>query len=95
MQMIDTYVLRELVTFKEEGTLVKVAARLNVSQSAVTRSMRILEEDIGVPIFKRSKNRLILNQNGEIAVEYAKKILSMQKEMIETLREREKHSQAV
>lgn len=37
--------------------------------------MKKLEEDLGIPIFERSKNKLTLNKNGEYILELAKKLL--------------------
>jgi len=37
--------------------------------------MKKLEEDLGVHLFERGKNRIVLNENGKIAAEYAKKVV--------------------
>ena len=89
-QMIDIYLLQNLVTFAELGTLLKTAEALNVSQSALTRSMQKLEDELGVKIFNRAKNKITLNENGLATVKYAKKILSLQNEMLNTLQQMDK-----
>ena len=73
--MTELYVLNELAAFPECGTLTAVAEKMNVSQPALSRSMKKLEEDLGVQLFERGKNRIVLNENGKIAAEYAKKSL--------------------
>lgn len=55
-----------LIAFKETGSLSKASERVLVSQSALTRAMQRLEDYVGVPLFKRSGNRMELNENGEI-----------------------------
>ena len=56
------------------------------SQPALSRSMRKLEEDFGVPLFERSKNRLLLNENGILAAECARQVLNEQEAMIARVR---------
>lgn len=73
--MIELYVLNELSAFQKYGTLTAVAEKMNVSQPALSRSMKKLEEDLGVQLFERGKNRIVLNENGKIAAEYAQKVI--------------------
>ena len=47
-----------------------------ISQPALSRSMQRMEEDLGVTLFDRLKNKIELNENGKLAVDYAKKILN-------------------
>lgn len=53
--MIDTYLLHQLSVFAEHGTLSEAAKHLNLSQSALIRSMQNLEHLIGVKLFDRKK----------------------------------------
>ena len=48
--MLELYLLRQLAAFKEYGTLSEAAERLYLSQPALSRNMRKLEEEIGVPL---------------------------------------------
>lgn len=83
--MIEFYQLEQLVTLNEEGTLSKTAEKLNISQPAITRSMQRMEDDLGVPLFERKKNKIELNENGKLAVSLAKKVLESKENMISTL----------
>ena len=74
--MFELYLLRQLAAFKEYGTLSEAAERLYLSQPALSRNMRKLEEEIGVPLFVRSRNKLELNENGILTAELAGKALS-------------------
>ena len=74
--MLELYLLRQLAAFKEYGTLSEAAERLYLSQPALSRNMRKLEEEIGVPLFVRSRNKLELNENGILTAELAGKALS-------------------
>ena len=74
--MLDLNELRQLVTFADLGTLAKVAEAEHLSTPSLTRSMRNIENDFGVPLFTRSKNRLTLNETGLVAVETARRLLA-------------------
>ena len=62
--MLELYDLEKLVAFKTEGTLVAASEKLLISQPALSRSMRKLEDEFGVELFTRSRNRMELNENG-------------------------------
>lgn len=74
--MPEIYQLRQLAAFAQYGTLSEAAEKLYLSQPALSRNMRKLEEDFGVPLFIRSKNKLELNENGKLAAELSVKALS-------------------
>lgn len=62
--------------FAECGTLSEAAEKLHLSQPALSRNMKKLEEDLGVPLFVRRKNKLELNENGQYVLTLAKELLS-------------------
>lgn len=84
--MLEIYLLEQLEAFARCGTLSAAAEELHLSQPALTRSMKKLEETIGVPLFERQKNRLTLNENGRLAAEYAKRVLEQDREIVERVR---------
>lgn len=84
--MIEFIQLEQLIAFAEHGTLSKAAEYLHMSQPTLTRAMKKLEEEFGVELFEHKKNKLILNENGQLAVEYAHKILNSTKTMIESVK---------
>ncbi len=73
--MIELYELRQFVTFADVGTLSGAAETLHLSQPALSRNMKKLEDELGVTLFVRKKNKLELNENGKYAMELAKKLL--------------------
>ena len=83
--MIDNYLLEELVTFAQTGTLAQTAAALNVTQPTVTRGMQKLEDDLGVRLFNRQPNRILLTTTGELAVAKAKTLLALNRELVTTV----------
>ena len=73
--MIELYQLEQLVTIAKAGTISKAAEILLISQPGLTRSIQRLEDELGLKLFDRKKNKITLNDNGIMAVEYAKKYL--------------------
>ena len=45
--------------------------------------MRRIEEILGVPLFERSKSKIALNKAGKVAVQYARKVLEADAELVE------------
>lgn len=79
--MIENYQLQQLLVFHEYGTLSAAAEHLNVTEPSLSRTMKKLEEELGVQLFERRKNRIVLNQAGLLAVDHAKQVLSRVEEM--------------
>ena len=73
--MIEMRLLEILSAFAEEGTQAAAAEKLHISQPTLSSSMRKLEEEIGAPLFERTKNRMMLNENGQAAADFAGRIL--------------------
>lgn len=87
--------LKQLIVINEYKTLSKASEILNISQPALTRSMQKLEEELGVHLFERKKNKIILNDNGELTVEYAKKIIKDTEDMITNIKYYDKNKKTI
>ena len=74
--MIELYMLIQLVAIAENGTISKAAEQLHISQPALSRTINKLEDILDMKLFDRSKNKVTLNENGLLAVKYAKKVLA-------------------
>ena len=85
--MFELYQLEQLLIVADCGTLSGAAEQLHLSQSALSRSMQRLENEIQVPLFIRHKNKIELNENGKLAVEYARKILDQTGDMVNSIRD--------
>src|SRR4051812_37817572 len=68
--------LRDVVAIADRGSLRAAARHLALAQPALTRSVRTLERDLGVPLFERRARGMILTPMGEAFVRRAKAILS-------------------
>ena len=57
--MIELYELRQFAAFADAGTLSGAAEILHLSQPALSRNMKKLEDELGVILFERSKDQRI------------------------------------
>lgn len=73
--MIELYELRQFAAFADAGTLSGAAELLHLSQPALSRNMKKLEDELGVILFERKKNKLELNDNGEYVLKLARELL--------------------
>lgn len=83
--MIEINQLEQLVTIVEAGTISKAAEILLISQPALTRSIQKLEAELGIKLFDRKKNKIILNDNGKLAIKYARNIIDETNKMVTQL----------
>ncbi|MFN7728552.1 MAG: LysR family transcriptional regulator [Bdellovibrio sp.] len=75
-------------TIAEEGSVSKAAQKLNLGQPTLSAQLKQFEETIGVQLFDRQHKKLILTEQGKIALDYAKTIFRMGSEMFEVLHDR-------
>lgn len=82
--------LTQLLQFKtiaESKTMTEAAERLHISQPALSSGLKKLEEELGVQLFERKKNKISLNKAGEMAFTYACAILRQAEEMRNAFRQ--------
>ncbi|MBS0376258.1 MAG: LysR family transcriptional regulator [Proteobacteria bacterium] len=70
----------------KEGHLTRVAARLHLSQSALSAQIRDLESHLGQPLFDRIDRRLRLTPFGAVVLDYAESIFTLGQELMATVR---------
>ncbi len=61
------------------------AAELSITQPAATTHIKELEKNLGVKLFERSGNQIILTQAGEVVHDYAYRSLKLNTELITKL----------
>ena len=76
--MIDWDRVRVFHAVAQAGSFTRAAEKLGLSQSAISRQIGALEEDLGTPLFHRHARGLVLTEQGEILLETA---LDMAKRM--------------
>lgn len=79
--------LRYFQVVAHEGHLTRAAARLNVSQSALSSQIRQLEARLGQALFERRGRALHLTEAGRIALDHADEIFAAGQELVATLQQ--------
>lgn len=65
MRPVDTHRLRYFLRIAEEGSINRAANTLGIAQPALSRQVRLLEEDLGVTLFRRTARGVQLTEEGE------------------------------
>ncbi len=65
----------------EAGSFTSATVNLNISQSAISRQIQSLEEDLKVKLFERHARGLTLTENGEYVYKTANEVISKLKEI--------------
>ena len=68
--------LKAFVAVAETGSINRAAAKLNLTQPAVTRRVQSLEAAIGVPLLDRSSKPPSLTEDGHQALAHGRRVLS-------------------
>lgn len=72
---MDFKQLKALVTVAEAGSVTKAAELLHLVQPAVTRQIRTLEHELGVPLFERTRQGMRPTDAGAVLIERARRAL--------------------
>ena len=78
--------LRYFYTVAQTLNFTKAAEQLYISQSAVSRHMKELEEDFGVPLFVRTNRDLILTDAGRVLKDEVQQWFSREDEIYQKVR---------
>ena len=71
---LDTRQMRAFLMLARKGSFTAAAKELHLTQSAVSHSMKALEEDVGCRLFDRVGKKVLLTQAGEQFLSRAEKI---------------------
>lgn len=74
---MNTQILEYMIAISEEQSLSKAADRLLVSQPALSKQLKKLEQELDTRLFLREKNKMILTDAGKIYVNGARSILNI------------------
>jgi DNA-binding transcriptional LysR family regulator len=89
---MDLSQLEVFLAVAKEGRFSRAAEKLYRTQSAVSQTVRKLEEELGEPLFDRSSREGVLTDAGQVLREYAEKLLNLRTDAQEALVElRELH----
>jgi len=74
---MDTELARTFIEIVATGSFIRAAERLNVGQTTVSARIKLLEQQLGRPLFVRNKSGASLTPAGEQFLRYAPSIVQM------------------
>lgn len=77
--------LRHFLVAVELGNLGRAAEKLNMTQSGLSRSIRNLENAVGMPLLKRTAHGVSLSKSGEMLLPHAEAIVNEHDRIMETM----------
>jgi DNA-binding transcriptional LysR family regulator len=83
---LDLDTLRTLVVANDLGGYGQAATRLGRTPSAISLQMKKLQTDVGATIFRKSGRGVALTEAGEIVLRYARRMLALNDEVLDTVR---------
>lgn len=83
---LDLDTLRTLATAHDLGGFAQAADRLGRTPAAISLQMKRLQNELGLPLFRKNGRGLSLTEAGETTLRYARRILALNDELLETMR---------
>ena len=77
--------LRLLIAVDEQRNILRASEQLNIAQPAATKTIRELEDVLGVSLFDRSSRGVAPTLYGEVVINHAKLILSQVRQISEDI----------
>ncbi|GIH76260.1 LysR family transcriptional regulator [Planobispora longispora] len=78
--------LRYFVAVAEDLNVTRAAQRLFVSQPALSKQLRVLERQLGFPLFERVRSGVVLTRQGRALLPFARELLGRWNEGVEAAR---------
>ena len=79
--------LGSLLKIIETGSYTKAAEALSLTQPAVSQHIRLLEEELKIKIFERTRGELRLTREGQIVAGFAQRMIALESNLLRTLRD--------
>ncbi|MBU2977993.1 LysR family transcriptional regulator [Alteromonas sp. C1M14] len=73
--MLERHHLKIIAAIDEHGTLTEAAEKMHLTQSALSHSMRKLEQSLGTPLWQKEGRRLRLTHAGTTVLNLAQRVL--------------------
>jgi len=84
-QNINLNVLKYFYEVANTKNITKASINLNITQPALTRAIKQLEDELNKELFVRNKKGVVLTPEGEILYEYTKKMLKSLNSILNTI----------
>ncbi|MCL4811665.1 MAG: transcriptional activator NhaR [Vicinamibacteraceae bacterium] len=88
MQWLNYHHLLYFWMVAREGSVVKAAAELNLTQPTISGQIKALEQALGEQLFQREGRGLVLTEVGRLVYRYADDIFALGRELLNTLNDR-------
>lgn len=85
---IDLKKLRYFTTVAELGSFTKAARQLHIAQPALSRQVRMLEENLGLQLLSRSTRGVVLTDAGQILLNHARALAANLAHVVEDMHAR-------
>lgn len=83
---IDMDAVRSFVAIRDHGGFSKAAEHLGRTPSAISLQMKRFQEGFGVALFQRDGRSAVLTPQGELALQYARRLLEVNDDMLENVK---------
>jgi DNA-binding transcriptional LysR family regulator len=85
---LDLRVLKYFDEIVSSGSYARAAERVHVTQPALSKAIRLLEEDLGVPLLERGRRGVGLRptSEGEVVLRHARQLLEGRERMLSELK---------
>ena len=83
--------LKIFFSVSETLNMTKTSKEMFISQSAVSQTIKELEDELGVVLFERMYKKLYLTENGVLLKEYTRRLLNLWNDMTEHMQSKKKN----
>src|SRR5262252_762111 len=73
------------VAIVRRGGFTRAAATLHLSQPAISRRVRLLEQELGAPVFERIRSGIILTDAGRAFLPHAEALLASMRDGVDAV----------
>jgi len=95
MQQLNYHHLYYFFVIAREGSIVNAAKQLHLTPQTISGQLSAFEDYLGTPLFDRKGKRLILNETGKMAFNYAEDIFALGNELQHSLKTQQQGQQQV
>jgi DNA-binding transcriptional LysR family regulator len=85
LHIMDILQLEHFLAVVDEGSFTRAAERVHRTQSAISQSVKKIEDSVGAPVFCRDAPELCLTSAGKLLADYARKMVRLRDEAMRSL----------
>jgi LysR family transcriptional activator of nhaA len=86
MEWLNYHHLRYFWSVAREGSMRVAAEKLGVSQPSISAQIHLLEESLGVELFRKSGRSMVLTDTGRVVFNYAEEIFALGRDLLGAVR---------